>query len=582
MNSFLTVAQTRESVYSTIDTMSNDETISAILETYAEDAVETNDKGKIVWCESADADVNKYVSWLLESLNVDKHIYGWMYSLIKYGDLYLKLYHESDYESDDIFTECANKNKSLNEDFKDYTNGQKAPELKEGVNVKLNSKSDHFVHYVEAVSNPCEMFELTRFGKTAGYIEAPTMIQNPTSVDSYNSWQFYNMKQSDINVYAPTDYVHAVLEDNSSRKPEEVNIFRSDADYDNKVAPIKYKVKRGQSLLYNSFKIWRILSLLEDSVLLNRVTKSSIIRLISVEVGDMPKDKVQAHLQNIKKLIEQKSALNVGNSMNEYNNPGPVENNIYIPTHEGKGAITTSQIGGDVDPKQLTDLAWFQNKFFGSYRIPKQYFGVTDDSTGFNGGSSLSIISSRYGKAVKRIQNAMIQMLTDLINIFLLDKQLYSYVNKFTLRMQAPITQEELDKRDNLSNRIRVVGDLMTILTDIEDPVARLKILKSLLSTAVPDSDIIADIQDVIDKLAAKEEKSNNKDDIDDNKNKDISDMPISDIDETEDTEEEGPKPMERVDVETETEETPKEEVDKEDSYLPSPDELNFNAVENA
>ena len=48
----------------------------------------------------------------------------------------------------------------------------------------------------------------------------------------------------------------------------------------------EYTVRRGQSLLYNVFKIWRELSLLENSMLLNRVTKSSIIRVVNVEIGD--------------------------------------------------------------------------------------------------------------------------------------------------------------------------------------------------------------------------------------------------------------------------------------------------------
>ena len=111
-------------------------------------------------------------------------------------------------------------------------------------------------------------------------------------------------------------------------------------------------------------------------MLLNRVTKSAIVRLINVEVGDMPQENVGPHLQRIKMLMEQKSAINVGSSMQEYTNPGPIENNLYIPTYNGKGAITTSQVGGDVNVGQLPDLEYYQNKFFSSTRIPKQYFGL--------------------------------------------------------------------------------------------------------------------------------------------------------------------------------------------------------------
>lgn len=143
-----------------------------------------------------------------------------------------------------------------------------------------------------------------------------------------------------------------------------------------------------------------------------------------------------------------------------------------------------------------------------SWKIPKQYFGETDDSTGFNGGTSLSIISSRYAKTVKRIQSTITQMLTDAVNILLIDRGLDSYVNKFTLHMQAPVTQEELDKRDALSSKVALVDDVMRMLDGVEDPILKLKILKELLSDVISDQEVIQLIQKQIDQLeeAADEE----------------------------------------------------------------------------
>ena len=514
LEGFSNVSQTRESIYKILDSMGSDSMVSSILETYAEDTVETNEQGKIMWCESSDANISKYVTYLLDSMNVDKHLYGWAYSLIKYGDLYLRLYRESDY-GDDLLFGTQEKDNTLNEhigsddeyvtlnEYIKKDNETPKNNLKEDVNVILSKDNDHYVHYIEAVPNPGDMFELTRFGKTMGYAEAPVRImsQKQNTLNSQYIPMQYKMNRSDVNIYPATSFVHACLEDTSSRSPEEVNIF---LDNDEKGKQISYKVRRGQSLLYSAFKVWRELSLLESSVLLNRVTKSSIIRMITVEVGNMPKENVGPHLASIKSLIEQKSALNTGEGLSEYTNPGPVENNIYIPTHDGIGAISTQQIGGDVDPKKLTDLSYFQDKFFGSFRTPKQFFGVTDDAAGFNGGSSLSIISSRYGKAIKRIQNTLVQALTDVINLMLLDKGLTSYINKFTLRMSAPITQEQIDKREGVTNQIRVVTDIMNLLGDITNPARKLKILNKFLSTTVSDPEIVALIQEEIDSLEEK------------------------------------------------------------------------------
>ena len=80
-----------------------------------------------------------------------------------------------------------------------------------------------------------------------------------------------------------------------------------------------------------------------------------------------------------------------------------MENNIYIPTHNGQGTLTTQQIGGDVDVRGISDIDYFRDKLFGNLRIPKQYFGFTEDGAGFNGGQSLSILSSRYAKSVTKL-----------------------------------------------------------------------------------------------------------------------------------------------------------------------------------
>jgi hypothetical protein len=165
----------------------------------------------------------------------------------------------------------------------------------------------------------------------------------------------YSFNKGDVIIHSATDYVHASLEDNSSRTPENVTIM-SDNDSGK---DLTYTVKRGQSLLYNVYKTWRELSLLENSLLLNRVTKSSIVRIIQVEVGDMPKESVGPHMMGIKNMIEQKASINTGKSLTEYTSPGPIENNIYVPTHEGVGAISTSEIGGSPDVKSIVDLDYY-------------------------------------------------------------------------------------------------------------------------------------------------------------------------------------------------------------------------------
>lgn len=511
IENFTSLSNSREQIYQIIDSMAADSSVASVIKIIAEEATEMNDQGHIIWCESQNPKISLFVNYLLNVMNADKNIYGWVYNLIKYGDVYLRLYRESDYE-DKVF-----KKDNINNTLAARTTLNESADnsLDEAVNLNVHKVSDKYSHYVEMVNDPGTMYELVKFGRTYGYIETPNeetkvdFLSSTFGANSSNNIGNFRMKSTDVNIYQADDFVHACLEDNFTRFPEKVELFVTDEDYKNNTNSQSYTVKRGKSMLIDAYKIWREKSLLENSILLNRITKSSIVRNIQVEVGDMPKTQVQATLRRVKELFEQKSAYNVGEAMSEYNNPGPIENNIFTATHNGQGAITINSIGGDIDVKNLADLDAWIVKFYAAFGIPKAYLGYTDDGAGFNGGTSLAIISSVFAKGVKRVQNAIIQALTDAINLFLIDKGCKAYLNNFVLKMKAPITQEEIDYRSDLTNRISAISNMQSLFSDIEDKTRRLEILKELVGTLDYGDGIIQIIQEEINALeaAAKEEK---------------------------------------------------------------------------
>ena len=585
IDKFTSISNARDQVYQLIDTMCNDSAVSAIVRTYTDDVCEVADNGHIVWCESSDPNISRFVNYLLNIMNVDKQIGKWVYCLIKYGDVYLRLYRESDYH-DVLFNKVDRTKQALNE----------------AVNLSIHNTNDNYSYYIEMVPDPSTMFELTRHGQTFGYIETPNKPNNfdttsyvggTTGMMSGNSNGAYAFayKTSDVNIYQADDFVHAALEDNISRFPETVDLFyETSEDTENLkrktgsnagTGSQSYTVRRGKSLLYDSYKVWREKALLESSVLLSRVTRSGIVRKVAVEVGDMPKEQVQQTLRRVKELFEQRSAYIEGGSMSEYTNPSPVENFIYYATHNGQGNITVESVGGDFDPKQLTDLDWWNNKFYASYGIPKQYFGWTEDGAGFNGGSSLSIISSVYAKGVKRIQNTILQAITDAINLILLNKGCKAYLNNFVLRMQAPITLEEQTFRSNFSDRVTAISNVNSLFSDVEDKARRLTILKSLVGSLHLGDEIVAEIQKEIDsaeeaakkaeeEAAAeeKESKSESSDELDlDTESSGEDDLDLTPMPATELKAEENFKPASGTSALNE------EQLFEDDDDLPTPEE---------
>ena len=578
LESFSTMAQNRENEYELIDTMSMDSIIASALERYAEDITQTNKKGQIFWVESDKAEVAKYVQYLLNKIDFDRNAYKWAYMLTKYGDVYVKLVRNSEFENSFLFGDKKKKEP-----------------LQEDVRLVVNKDSDHYADTLETVRNPGEMFELTKFGKTIGYIKAPVNIQKDfRSNNDINSLVTYRMKRNDVDIYAATEFVHGCLETTFTRAEEELDIFMNDEDYEASTNSETFSIRRGAGVLNDLFKVWRQFSLVENSILLSRLTRSSITRAIQMEVGDMSQNQVMNVTSRVKSLLEQKSALEVGSKMSEYVNPGPVENIVILPTRNGKGAINMLQIGGDYDPKTLTDLDHFINKLAGGLKIPKPLLGFTDDNTGFNGGTSLTILSSDYGKAIKKMQKVLTQMVTDAINLLLIDKDKQSMINNFKIKMQTPVTQEEIDLKSDLSNSLRNVSDIMNTLSDVDDNILKTKALKVLLSETLANQDVTNILEDYIkeqeedkekgDGEGSEESSENNESGLGDLGGGDLGEMspeemgftPMKGAPSTQ-TEETVEEPMEEVESVESEEPTPEEESDN----LPSPSELGVDLTVN-
>ena len=577
LESFSTTAQNRETEYELIDTMAMDSIIASAIERYAEDITQTNKKGQIFWVESDDAEVGKYVSYLLDKIDFDRNAYKWAYMLVKYGDVYVHLVRNSEFENSLIF------------------NNKKSNQLNEDVNIVVNKDNDHYADTLETVRNPNEMFELTKFGKTIGFIKAPINVQKDFSNKDISSLVTYRIKNNDVDIYAPTEFVHGCLESSYTRCEEELDIFMNDEDFDKSINAETFQVRRGAGILNDLFKVWRQFSLMENSILLSRVTRSSITRAIQMEVGDMPQNQVANVTQRVKTLLEQKSSIETGTKMSEYTNPGPVENIVILPTRNGKGAINMTQIGGDYDPKTLTDLDHFVNKLAGGLKIPKPLLGFTDDSTGFNGGTSLTILNSDYGKAIKKMQKALIQMVTDAINLILIDKGKNSMINNFKIMMQVPVTQEEIDLKNDLSSSLRNISDIMTTLGDIDDQASRIKILKLLLSETLSNQEITNILSEYIDKLEKDASEDEDKEDEakeqyedldngfdfeEDNDSNFLNNSPSSEIEEEEFASDTGNVDEGTVDDDIDTEIEEFEDNEK-DNNLPSGEDLGIDLTTN-
>lgn len=474
LSEFRTIAEDRETQYNTYDEMATDSVIAAALEIYADDATSYNEKGQIIWVESDIPEIADAGNRLLDKFEIPERAWKHIYQACKYGDYYLKLYRDDenldpDKAKSDIITRGSVK----------------------VINDEVVENGDRLVYpyedYVEDVYDPATVFDLRKRGKTAGFIEVSKDVKENNIFTSNNVSRTYSLR--DVNVYRPDRLVHIMISENLTRNPETITI---DLGQDTSAT---YEVARGKSILYDVYPIQRELQLLEDSLILNRLTRSSLIRLLEIEVGDMPKKEVNNYLRRIKNLIEQHISMdkNTG-SYKSYNAPGPIDNVIYIPVQNGKGHININNLGGDVNVRDIADIDYFNNKRSGALKIPRSFLGDSGEGSQLDNGGTLTQLSMRYARTIKRIQTAYIRAITTLLNLFFIDKKL-DYVNKFQVRMTSPSTQEDISRNDLINGNIDLISSIMSLTESLQGETQK-EILTKLVSEILK----MPDLAEIIEK----------------------------------------------------------------------------------
>ena len=239
----------------------------------------------------------------------------------------------------------------------------------------------------EIIGSGTNIWELEAKGKTIAYMD----VRKPN---------FFISPRAIVNFANKTGKYHINFEVGPYNEPD------TNKDY--------FTLSRGQSYLDNAIVAWQILSALEDILILTRMTRSTLYRIFSVEVGNKGDTETKRILSELKNRIKSDETINVKEKIyNSEMRQIPLGDSIFIPTRNGIGNIDIKVVGGDINLKDAIDLDYFKDKLFSALRIPKAFLGFTEDSGGMIN-TSLTRMDIRYARTIKGIQNLAAEGLKDL------------------------------------------------------------------------------------------------------------------------------------------------------------------------
>ncbi len=183
----------------------------------------------------------------------------------------------------------------------------------------------------------------------------------------------------------------------------------------------------GQSILETIFKVYKQKELLEDAVLIYRVSRAPERRIFKIDVGNMPSHMAMSFVERVKNEIHQRRipSHNGGgnNIMDSSYNPLSINEDYYFPqTADGRGSSVETLPGGS-NLGEIDDLKYFNNKMCRGLRVPSSYLptGPDDSDRPMNDGrvGTALIQEYRFNQYCERLQRLIIQKLDDEFKMFM-------------------------------------------------------------------------------------------------------------------------------------------------------------------
>jgi nitrogen regulatory protein PII-like uncharacterized protein len=174
--------------------------------------------------------------------------------------------------------------------------------------------------------------------------------------------------------------------------------------------------------LHKAVKPTNQLKMIEDAVVIYRISRAPERRIFYVDVGNLPKLKAEQYVNDIMNKFRNKIVYDAttGEVRNDRKHLSMMED-FWMPRREGgKGTEITTLPGGQT-LGQIEDIQYFQNKLFQSLNVP---LGRLQPTQGFSIGRSTEITREevKFNKFVSRLRKKFSNLLSDALRIQLISK----------------------------------------------------------------------------------------------------------------------------------------------------------------
>ncbi len=216
----------------------------------------------------------------------------------------------------------------------------------------------------------------------------------------------------------------------------------------------------GCSYLHKARRHFRMLSLMEDMMLIYRLERSIERRVYKIYVGAIDDADVGAYVEEVANNFKRTPIIDpLTGQVDLRKNLLSIDTDIFIPVRNESAPTPIDTLSSAQNLTAMDDIKFIQNKVFTGLRIPKSFLNF-EDATG--DGKNLALMDIRFTRTVNRIQQAFLMELTKIATIHLYIMGFEDDLTNFSLSMNNPSTQAEQLEIDNIQKKIGAIRDAVS------------------------------------------------------------------------------------------------------------------------
>jgi len=190
----------------------------------------------------------------------------------------------------------------------------------------------------------------------------------------------------------------------------------------------------GRSYIEPARKLYKQYSLMEDAMLIHRISRAPEKRIFYINVGSIPPNEVENFMK--KTIATMKKTPYVDQQTGEYNLKYNMQNmleDFYIPVR-GNDSATKIETTKGLDYTGMEDVVYLRDKLFAALKVPKAFMGYEKDLTGK---ATLAAEDIRFARTIDRIQRIL---LSELYRIALVHLYVQGYKGEALTNFELSLT----------------------------------------------------------------------------------------------------------------------------------------------